>query len=103
MKKVVGITLFVFWSLVTATLTGGLIAYEGSKNQKQALGFYASNYHLRMDMDANILHYPQFPIIKTNIHEVTQYNEHPSGQNMIVAVMCYDGYNMEDGVILNQA
>ena len=75
----------------------------GSKNQKQALGFYASNYHLRMDMDANILHYPQFPIIKTNIHEVTQYNEHPSGQNMIVAVMCYDGYNMEDGVILNQA
>src|SRR3989338_5041441 len=34
----------------------------GSKNQKQALGFYAANFHLRMDMDANILHYPQFPI-----------------------------------------
>ena len=75
----------------------------GSKNQKQALGFYAANYHLRMDMDANILHYPQFPLVKTKIHEVVNYHEHPSGQNMIVAVMCYDGYNMEDGVILNQA
>lgn len=74
----------------------------GSKNQKQALGFYAANYHLRMDMDANILHYPQFPLVKTKIHDVTDYDQHPSGQNMIVAVMCYDGYNMEDGVILNE-
>lgn len=75
----------------------------GSKNQKQALGFYAANYHLRMDMDTNILHYPQFPIVKTKIHDVINYNEHPSGQNMVVAVTCYDGYNMEDGVILNKA
>ncbi|MDO8656446.1 MAG: DNA-directed RNA polymerase subunit B, partial [Nanoarchaeota archaeon] len=37
------------------------------------------------------------------IHDISAYDEHPSGQNMIVAVMCYDGYNMEDGVILNQA
>ena len=75
----------------------------GSKNQKQALGFYAANYLLRMDMDASILHYSQFPLVKTKIHEIAAYNEHPSGQNMIVAVMCYDGYNMEDGVILNLA
>ena len=75
----------------------------GSKNQKQSLGFYAANYYLRMDMDANILHYPQFPLVKTKIHEVIDYAEHPAGQNMIVAIMCYDGYNMEDGVILNKA
>jgi DNA-directed RNA polymerase subunit B' len=74
----------------------------GSKNQKQSLGFYAANYHLRMDMDANLLHYPQFPLVKTKLHDVTDYDEHPSGQNMVVAVMCYDGYNMEDGVILNK-
>ncbi|MEK6969546.1 MAG: DNA-directed RNA polymerase subunit B [Nanoarchaeota archaeon] len=75
----------------------------GSKNQKQSLGFYAANYHLRMDMDSNILHYPQYPIVKTKIHDITDYDQHPSGQNMIVAVMCYDGYNMEDGVILGRA
>ncbi|MEK6863166.1 MAG: DNA-directed RNA polymerase subunit B [Nanoarchaeota archaeon] len=75
----------------------------GSKNQKQALGFYASNYHLRMDMDSNLLHYPQYPIVKTKVHEIIEYEQHPSGQNMIVAVMSYDGYNMEDGVILGKA
>ncbi len=74
----------------------------GSKHQKQSLGFYAANYHLRMDMDANVLHYPQYPIVKTRIHDVSDYAEHPSGQNLIVAIMCYDGYNMEDGVILNK-
>ncbi|MBI2581985.1 DNA-directed RNA polymerase subunit B, partial [Candidatus Woesearchaeota archaeon] len=75
----------------------------GSKNQKQALGFYAANYHLRMDMDSNLLHYPQYPIVKTKIHDITEYDQHPSGQNMIVAVMSFDGYNMEDGVILGKA
>jgi len=75
----------------------------GSKNQKQSLGFYAANYNLRIDMDANILHYPQLPLVKTMVHDVTSYEEHPSGQNMVVAIMCYDGYNMEDGVILNKA
>ena len=74
----------------------------GSKNQKQAIGFYASNYNLRLDMDTNLLHYPQFPIVKTKLHEVTNYDEHPAGQNLVVAIMCYDGYNMEDGVILSQ-
>ena len=74
----------------------------GSKNQKQSLGIYATNYHIRMDMDANILHYPQFPIVRTQLHGLAGYEEHPSGQNMVVAIMCYDGYNMEDGVILNK-
>lgn len=75
----------------------------GSKNQKQALGFYAANYLQRLDMDSNVLHYPQLPLVKTRIHDLSNYEEHPSGQNMVVAVMCYDGYNMEDGVILNKA
>jgi DNA-directed RNA polymerase subunit B len=75
----------------------------GSKNQKQALGFYAANYNLRMDMDTSVLHYSQLPIVKTKIHDVTNYEDHPSGQNMTLAIMCYDGYNMEDGVLLNQA
>lgn len=75
----------------------------GSKNQKQAIGFYAANYLMRMDMDINLLHYPQFPIVKTGTHDIFAYEKNPAGQNIVAAIMCYDGYNMEDGVILNKA
>jgi DNA-directed RNA polymerase, beta subunit/140 kD subunit len=34
----------------------------GAKNQKQAVGQYASNFPVRLDMDVNIMHYPQKPL-----------------------------------------
>ena len=73
----------------------------GSKNQKQALGFYVSNFAVRMDMDVNLLHEPQVPIVQTIIHEISDYDKHPAGQNIVVAIMSYKGYNMEDAIILN--
>ncbi|MFH1682842.1 MAG: DNA-directed RNA polymerase subunit B, partial [Candidatus Woesearchaeota archaeon] len=75
----------------------------GSKNQKQAIGFYAANYLVRLDMDISLLHYPQFPIVKAKTHDIFDYGSNPAGQNMVVAIMCYDGYNMEDAVIINRA
>lgn len=74
----------------------------GSKNQKQAVGFYVSNYHLRMDMDVNLMHNPQVPIVNTITHDISQFERHPSGQNMTIAVMSYEGYNMEDAIVLNK-
>jgi len=74
----------------------------GSKNQKQALGFYAANYLVRMDMDVNLLHTPQTPIVRTMMHDIYGDKRHPSGQNIVVAVMSYDGYNMEDAIVINQ-
>ncbi len=74
----------------------------GSKNQKQSLGFYAANFGVRMDMDVNLLHTPQMPIVKSIIHDISNYEKHPAGQNIVVAVMSYKGYNMDDAVILNQ-
>src|SRR3989338_9139297 len=75
----------------------------GSKNQKQALGLYASNLAVRMDMDVNLLHYPHVPVVKTIMHDMSHYDKHPAGQNIVVAVMSYKGYNMEDAIILNKA
>ncbi|MFH1398497.1 MAG: DNA-directed RNA polymerase subunit B [Candidatus Woesearchaeota archaeon] len=75
----------------------------GSKNQKQALGLYVANYHLRMDMDVNVLHTPQKPIVKSIMHDYSDYDQHPAGQNIIVAVLSYGGYNMEDAVVINKA
>jgi len=75
----------------------------GTKNQKQALGFYAANYQVRMDMDVSLLDYPQVSITKTIMHNLSGYQKHPSGQNIVVAIMSYKGYNMEDAIILNKA
>ena len=75
----------------------------GSKNQKQALGFYVANYLVRMDMDVNLLHTAQIPLAKTLMHDSSDYEKHPSGQNVVVAVLSYDGYNMEDAILLNKA
>ncbi|MBS3097769.1 DNA-directed RNA polymerase subunit B [Candidatus Woesearchaeota archaeon] len=74
----------------------------GSKNQKQALGFYISNYAVRMDMDVNLLHSPQIPVVQSIMHGISDYEKHPAGQNIVVAIMSYKGYNMEDAILLNK-
>src|SRR3989338_5777827 len=76
---------------------------RGSKIQKQSLGLYASNFLLRMDTDVNVLHYPQRPIVKSFMGEIFDYDSHPCGQNITIAVMSYEGYNMDDSIILNKA
>ncbi|MGE0793209.1 MAG: DNA-directed RNA polymerase subunit B [Candidatus Woesearchaeota archaeon] len=75
---------------------------QGSKNQKQGIGLYAANFSLRMDMDSNLLHYPQVPIVSSIIYDLSEYEKHPSGQNAIVAIMAYQGYNIEDAIIINK-
>ncbi len=74
----------------------------GSKNQKQALGLYTANFLIRMDMDVNLLHTPQIPIVKSLMHDSSDYDKHPSGQNVVVAVISFDGYNMEDAILINK-
>jgi len=73
---------------------------RGSKTQKQGLGLYAANFLCRIDTDVNILHYPQRPIVRSFIYDTL--NVHPAGQNVIVAIMTHQGYNIEDALILNQ-
>lgn len=80
----------------------GVRLNQGAKNQKQGLGFYAANYHVRLDTDANILHYPQTPLVKSVMHDISGYDKHPSGQNVTLAVMTYKGYNMEDALVINK-
>ncbi len=75
---------------------------RGSKIQKQSLGLYAANYLLRMDTDVNVLHYPQVPLTKTFMHDIFNFDQHPCGQNVVIALMSYEGYNMDDAIIINE-
>jgi DNA-directed RNA polymerase subunit B len=74
---------------------------RGSKTQKQGLGLYAANYLVRVDTDVSILHYPQQPIVRSFVYDAM--NVYPCGQNLVVAVMTYEGYNMEDALVVNKA
>ncbi len=73
---------------------------RGSKTQKQALGLYSANYLTRIDTDVSILQYPQKPIVRSFIYDTL--NTYPAGQNLVVAIMTYEGYNMEDALVLNK-
>ena len=69
---------------------------------KQALGLYALNYHFRTDSHSYLLHYPQKPLVQTRALDLMGYNNRPAGQNMVVALMSFYGYNIEDALIFNK-
>lgn len=70
---------------------------------KQALGIYATNFYYRTDSRFHLLHYPHSPLVRTKPMEVLNYDSYPAGQNFVVAVLSYGGYNMEDAVVINKA
>lgn len=75
----------------------------GAKMCGQALGIYSTNYLVRVDTKSDILIYPQVPLISTSVAKEVDMDSHPQGQNIVVAVMSYQGFNMEDAVIMNKA
>lgn len=75
----------------------------GANMAKQALGLGFTNIHTRVDTRGHFYHYPQVPLVKTSIMEVVGFDKRPAGQNLVVAIATYGGYNMEDAVIMNKA
>lgn len=70
---------------------------------KQALGVYQSNFQVRMDTQSHLLHYPQKPMLISAQGKIVGIQKRPAGQNVAIAIMPFEGYNMEDAIILNKA
>lgn len=69
---------------------------------KQAIGLHTTKFVDRIDTAAYVLHYPQRPLVETRVSRMLPAGGIlNNGENLIVAVACYTGYNMEDAVILN--
>jgi len=78
------------------------IVYHASMG-KQAVGYYATTCHDRVDTIAHLLLYPERPLIQTHIGESMGCDELVAGTNVIVAIAMYTGFNQEDSVIVNQS
>jgi len=81
---------------------------------KQAIGAIGYNQLRRLDTLLYLMVYPQQPMVKTKAIEIIGYDkvaslltcsdlQLPAGQNAMVAVMSYSGYDIEDALVLNKA
>lgn len=70
---------------------------------KQSLGMFSTNFLQRFDSSSYSMFYPQKPLVGTNTMNFLNFNKLPAGNNCIVAINSYTGYNQEDSVIVNQS
>ena len=69
---------------------------------RQAVSLYHSNHQNRIDKTGVVLNYGQVPLVKSRYLEHINHEEHPYGENVVVAIMCYGGYNVEDSILFNE-
>ena len=69
---------------------------------KQAVSMYNTSFLQRFDKMGVVLNVGQIPLVKTRYLKYFNNEQNPYGQNAIVAIMCYNGYNVEDSILFNE-
>ena len=69
---------------------------------KQGKGIFATNERHRMDISYRLAN-PSYPLVQTRAMKYLNTLDLPNGENVIVAIACYSGYNQEDSLIFNQS
>ncbi len=70
---------------------------------KQAESLYSVNFNYRFDSRSYLLFYPQEPLVYTQLHKYGNVEKHLYGENFVIAMSTYYGYNMSDAIVLNKA
>ena len=68
---------------------------------KQGLSVYATNYPNRFDNMVHVLSYSEAPIVRTLYYDYIADGQMGYGQNLVVAIGSFTGYNQDDGIIFN--
>jgi len=76
--------------------------YE-SAMAKQSLGFSSPTYPISPHVRQHLLVSPQAPVVRTRTLDLLKIDERPLGQNCVVAVLSFEGYNIEDAIIMNKS
>ncbi len=84
-------------------VTSHHIGSHNSSMGKQAMGIYALNFRERFDAMSHVLCYPEIPMVSSFMSRHYGAQELPAGQNIVVAIMTYTGYNQEDSNMINRA
>jgi DNA-directed RNA polymerase II subunit RPB2 len=69
---------------------------------RQAISLYHSNAQVRVDKTGIVLNNGQVPLVKSRYLKYINNEEHPCGENTIVAIMAWNGYNVEDSILFNE-
>jgi DNA-directed RNA polymerase II subunit RPB2 len=69
---------------------------------KQAISEICETGEARMDTLAYRMDTLQRPLVDTLMHRLMSPENSNIGQNLVVAIMCYSGYNQEDSIIINK-
>ena len=75
----------------------------GCGQAKQAVSLYHSNFVNRIDKMGVVLNYGQKPLVRTRYFNYIHEEQHPYGENVIVAIMCHTSYNVEDAILINES
>ncbi len=70
---------------------------------KQSLGMYSTNFINRYDTRVYVMFYPQQPLAQTEAYQALNMKKRAAGQNVVVALLSYKGYNLEDAIIMNRS
>ena len=99
-------------TLAILGISGALVPYAehnqsprntyGANMAKQALGVTATNFQKRVDTRGHFFQYPQTALVWTKVMGAVGFDRRPAGQNFVVAIATYGGYNMEDALIVNK-